>query len=69
MNEIPKRKNMTKKMRTKMINANLATILFEFKNSFEPSKDTFVYDGISGIAGIYDDNEFVVVGVFVLLLK
>ena len=63
MNEIPKRKNMTKKMRTKMINANLATILFEFKNSFEPSKDTFV----AGIAGIYDDNEFVVVGVFVLL--
>jgi len=38
-------------MRTKIINANLATILFEFKNSLEPSKYTFAgtIDGISGI--------------------
>jgi len=60
MNEIPERKNITKKMRTKMIKANFATILFEFKNSDEPSKYTFegVIDAIDGIEGIDISGNF-----------
>jgi hypothetical protein len=47
--EIPERKKITKKIRTSIIKANFATILFEFKNSLEPSKtgNAAGKDGIS----------------------
>jgi hypothetical protein len=80
INDIPERKKITKNIKTNIINANFATILFEFKNSFEPSKYTFVgvmdaIEGISGKDGKDDNNpegeaegEGIVVFVFVSII-
>jgi hypothetical protein len=53
--DIPERKKMTKNIRTSIIKANFATILFEFKNSFEPSK-TGIEGNAAGNEGISNNG-------------